>query len=172
MNDSTPRFARDHRHGQRPSRRWPRWALLLALLLSLGVLSVLGERERLASDSRWRPALARMCAIAGCTLPPWREPARFAVVAREVRPHPERQGALQLVLSFRNDAAWAQAWPRLEVGFADVDGNPQALRVFAPAEYLGGEPAFAEIAPGQSVHVSLELVDPGKSALAFHIEFH
>lgn len=172
MSQTAPRFARTTEQSRRPSRRWPRGLLLLALLLSLCVFSVLGERERLATDADWRPMLTRLCSAIGCSLPPWREPQRFSVVAREVRPHPERQGALQLVLSFRNDARWAQAWPQLELGFADVDGNLQALRVFSPSEYLGGDPAFAEIASGQSVHVALDLVDPGKAALAFHIEFH
>lgn len=152
-------------------RRWPARLALLALLLALPLQMLLAERARLAADPVWRPLLEQACRRLGCALPPWREPDRFAVIAREVRPHPESANALQLRLAFRNDARWPQGWPLLELGFSDVDGRLQAQRVFLPSEYLGGDPAFTTIAPGQTVELTLDLLDPGPQALAFQLDF-
>lgn len=155
---------------QRP-RRWPILLAIAGLSVSLGLQVLLADRDRLAADVRWRPILQAICDRLQCRLPPWREPAAFRVIAREVRPHPEAPDTLQLVASFRNDAAFAQAWPLLQVSFSDIDGQPLAQRNFSPAQYLGGPPAEATIAVGQSVDARLDVRDPGKAAVAFSLDF-
>lgn len=155
---------------QRP-RRWPILLAIVGLSLSLGLQVLLADRDRLAADARWRPTLLAVCERLHCRLPPWREPAAFRVIAREVRPHPDAPDTLQLVASFRNDAAFAQAWPLLQVRFSDIDGRPLAQRNFSPAQYLGGSPAETTIAVGQSVDARLDIRDPGKAAVAFSLDF-
>jgi hypothetical protein len=81
-------------------------------------------------------------------------------------------GVLIMSASFRNDAAFAQAWPQLQLSLTDIDGQSLGLRRFSPSEYLGNAPATERIAPGQSANITLEILDPGKRALAFGIEFH
>ena len=68
-------------------------------------------------------------------------------------------------------AAFAQAWPLLQVQLADPGGEPLGLRRFAPRDYLGEDPASERIAPGQSASVSLALMDPGKRAVSFDLAF-
>jgi hypothetical protein len=145
-------------------------AAMLALLLCLQI--VVADRVRLAADPDWRPRIESVCAILHCSLPPWHEPQAFRVTSREVRPHPTVPGVLLVSASFRNDAAFAQAWPQLELSLTDIDGQSLGLRRFSPAEYLGSAPATQRIAPGQSANITLEIVDPGKRALAFGIGFH
>jgi len=58
------------------------------------------------------------------------------------------------------------------LSLTDIDGQSLGLRRFAPSEYLGSAPATQRIAPGQSANITLEIVDPGKRALAFGIAFH
>jgi hypothetical protein len=148
------------------------WGIALLLLLALCVQILVADRDRLAADPDWRPRLETLCATVRCNLPPWHEPDAFRVTSREVRPHPSVPGVLMVSASFRNDAAFAQAWPQLELTLTDINGQSLGLRRFAPREYLGSAPATQRIAPGQSANITLEILDPGKRALAFGIEFH
>ena len=158
----------------KPRRPFP-WAWLgavvgLSLLLLLQL--VLADRYRLAGDATWRPRLEAACGLLRCDLPPWREPDAFRVTSREVQPHPSAPGVLLISTSFRNDARWPQPWPVLEIALQDLDGQALGLRRFQPVEYLGSPPASAQIAPGQSASATLEILDPGKRAVAFTFDFH
>jgi hypothetical protein len=148
------------------------WGIALLLMLALCVQILVADRDRLAADPEWRPRLEILCASLRCRLPAWHEPGAFRITSREVRPHPSVPGVLMVSASFRNDAAFAQAWPQLELTLTDIDGQSLGLRRFAPTEYLGSAPATQRIAPGQSANITLEILDPGKRALAFGIEFH
>ena len=173
MGNQPPRFLQTAaRQAVRAAPRWP-WALGCVALAALVCLQVLlADRARLAADPQWRPRLQTLCAALRCELPAWRQPQAFRVLAREIRPHPQRPGVLLLTATFRNDAAYAQAWPRLEVNLGDLDGQSLGLRRFAPREYLGAEPTSSRIEPGQAANASLAIVAPGKRALAFGLDFH
>ena len=140
-------------------------ALLLAQI-------VLADRERFAASPTWRPWMERACTTLGCTLPVWREPSAFVVLNREIQPHPNNRQALLVTASFRNDAAWAQDWPLLELALTDLDGQRIGLRRFQPHEYLGGAPSRDGLEPGQSATIALEILDPGNRAVAFEFDFH
>lgn len=165
-----PRFARTPVLAAPVGWRW--WLAAALLLVVLVVQCVLADRARLAADPDWRPALERICGVLRCDLPPWHAPQAFVMSARDIRPHPSVPNALLITASFRNGAAFAQAWPQVELAMSDLDGRPIAQRRFAPREYLGGTPAQALLAPGQSASVTLEVVDPGRRAVAFEFEFH
>ncbi|HET9049908.1 MAG TPA: DUF3426 domain-containing protein [Chiayiivirga sp.] len=152
-------------------RSWPRWLTVLALAILLLAQSFFAERERLAASPQWRPWLSTLCAGLGCSLPAWHEPAALHVLSRDVRPHPSVADALLISASFRNDAAWAQAWPALQLTLSNLDGQTIAKRRFAPSEYLGLSLPGQRIEPGQTASISLEVRDPGKQAVAFEFEF-
>lgn len=145
------------------------WFGSAVLLLLLALQMVLAERHRLAEDVRWRGTLESLCGVLGCDMPAWREPEAFALLSREVGPHPSVPGALLVVASLRNEARWPQRLPWVELTLADIDGKAIAMRRFSPAEYHGSESPL--LAPGQTAHLQLELVDPDKRALAFAFEF-
>lgn len=147
------------------------WLAVPVLALALVLQVLLADRARLAADPAWRPRIVALCNWIGCRVPPWREPQAFHVTAREFRPHPSAPGALMVTATFRNDAAFAQAWPILELSLANLDGEALGRRRFVPREYLGSEPASRWIAPGQSASVALEVLDPGKRAVTFEFEF-
>ncbi len=174
MSRSLPSFVRPPPKIAPLSRagRWRVSALLVLLSLTLVVQIVLADRERLAADAGWRPWMEQGCAFLGCSLPAWREPTAFAVLSREIQPHPSNPQALLVTATFRNDALWPQAWPVLELALTDLDGSHIGLRRFQPAEYLGGTPGRDALAPGQSATVALEILDPGNRAVAFEFDFH
>lgn len=153
-------------------RRHAGW-LLVPLLATLLVLQVLvADRARLAADPAWRPRIVALCGALGCRVPDWREPAAFRVTSRDVRPHPNAVGALLVTATFRNDARFAQPWPRLQLTLANPEGEALGLRRFGPREYFGADPGQPVIGPGESATVSLAVLDPGKRAVGFEVDFY
>ncbi len=140
----------------------------LALLLALQI--VLADRERLAADAHWRPLVAAACGLLGCEVPPWREPSAIVLVSRDVRPHPDAGNALRVRASFRNDARWPQAWPRLLLTLSDVDGRAVAARAFEPVEYLGSTPG-SPMATGQTADIELDIHEPSVATVSYAFDF-
>jgi hypothetical protein len=170
---TAPSFARLRARGgaRAGERAWflPTLAAGLGLLLVLQWL--LADRARLAADPRWRPLVSRVCGVLRCHVPPWREPSAFALLERDVRPHPRLSDALQVTASFRNDAPWPQAWPELLLTLSDVDGRTVGSRAFVAGEYLGSQPRDRLIASGQTATVRLEIREPRPRSVAFAFDF-
>lgn len=166
-----PSFARGPA-GTGAGRR-ERWVIavviVLALLLALQLL--LADRARLAGDAHWRPLLLALCAPLRCELPPWREPAAFTLVQRDVRQHPTRPGALRVSATFRNDARWSQPWPRLDLTLSDANGRPAGQRSFKVQEYLGGAPSQPELASGESATVAMDILEPASGIVGYDFGF-
>ena len=165
-----PSFARGKGDGARRFAHWPAVSVaVLALLLVLQVL--LADRANLATSPTWRPVVAALCSAFRCTLPPWREPEAFTLVQRDVRQHPTLPGVLRVTATFRNDARWAQPWPRVHLTLSDVNGRRAGERSFQPQEYLGGAPEQAELAPGESAAIAMDIVEPAPQIVAFDFRF-
>lgn len=93
------------------------------------------------------------------------------MLSRDVRPHPRAPGTLQIDASFRNDARWAQAWPRLVVSLSDVEGRVVGTRAFSAREYLGAAPTQNTLASGQTAAIHLDVVEPAPGIVAFSFDF-
>lgn len=154
--------------------RTPRWqwatVAILGMLLLLQI--ALADRARLAADAGHRPWVAALCGVLRCSLPAWHEPSAFTMVSRDVRPVLGQPGALQVVASLRNDARWAQTWPRLRLSLSDADGRVIGTAVFSASQYLGAEgTADGLIEPGQSAQIAFRVREPAASTVAFTFEF-
>lgn len=167
-----PSFAHGRRAAHRPGSRWKTHAAIAGLAVLLGLQLLLADRAQLAADARWRPLLSSLCGALHCSLPPWREPAAFVLLARDVRPHPTLANTLHVTATFRNDARWPQPWPRLRLTLSDVDGRPVAARDFNAREYLGAAPTQNELASGQSATVAMDVREPAARSVAFDFELH
>ena len=168
-----PSFLHPDRHPPRPALRERRLVLagIAVLAVALVVQVLLADRARLAADARWRPIVGGLCSVVGCSLPPWREPAAFTMLERDVRAHPSAAGALRVSATFRNDARWPQPWPTLMLTLSDVDGRVVGARAFAPADYLDATAAGARLAPGQRASVALDVLEPAPDIVAFTFDF-
>lgn len=143
---------------------------MAVLALALAAQLLLAQRDELAARAQWRPWIGALCSVTGCELPPWREPRAFTMLDRNVRPAPGRPGVLAVDASFRNDAAWPQAWPNLRLTLSDVDGLPVGAREFGPGDYLDAA-APGVLAAGQSASVRFEVLEPAPRIVAFTFEF-
>ncbi|KPN19508.1 hypothetical protein AO715_05790 [Xanthomonas sp. Mitacek01] len=172
---TSPSFARRGAAVPRDARARRQQRLLsvavVVLTAVLGLQILLADRARLAADPAWRPTLVRLCGALRCSLPAWREPTALTVLARDVRPDRARPGQLSASATFRNDARWAQAWPRLRLTLSDIDGRAVGSRVFTVEEYLGGPPPAPVLAAGHSADVRMQLVEADTRAVSFAFDF-
>jgi predicted Zn finger-like uncharacterized protein len=168
---TTPTFAR-RRDGVPGLPGWA-WACAVALLLPLlaGQIAY-AARNELLGNTLARPWLERLCATFACKLPLPRDTDSLVLLSRDVRPHPSAPNALIISATLRNDAAFTQAFPSVEITLTDLDENRIAMRRFRPAEYLG-DPRI--MAGGLAAHASsalvFEVADPGKNAVAYEFKF-
>ncbi|HDL16319.1 MAG TPA: DUF3426 domain-containing protein [Rhizobiales bacterium] len=145
---------------------------ILLLLVTLAGQFVYFQSANLAYYPALHPWLERFCGLAGCRVPMPRDLSDLAILDRRVYDDPSAPNALVISLILQNDAAFRQAYPRLQVRFFSLSGRVIALRRFAPREYLpqGADPAAGFQAHG-SVPVTLQIVDPGKDAVSYDFEF-
>lgn len=149
------------------------WGTLSAvfLLVLLGQYLVF-NKDTLARDPGWRGIYDVACGALGCVVPGDSALSRIQGANLVIRSHPTAANALIVDAVVYNRAPFAQPFPRLELGFTDVNGKPLAGRVFSPEEYLKGELAGAvSMPPDTPIHLSLELVDPGTGAVNYELRF-
>ncbi|MYM64368.1 DUF3426 domain-containing protein [Pseudomaricurvus sp. HS19] len=155
-----------------PASPWPKRLLWGSLsLLALLVLAAQYGWYRFDDLSRqqpWRNVYAQVCPLIGCQLPSLYAPEKVKAYNLVVRSHPRTQGALVVDSILLNTAGFEQPFPDFVLAFSSLHGEQLAARRFTPREYLGGELAGATMMPpGQPVHISLELVDPGADAVNY-----
>jgi len=151
---------------------WPRKLLWssLSLLAGLGILAQLAwfQFDDYARREPYRSWYALICPITGCQLPPLVDRAKISAYNLVIRSHPRAEKALMIDAILLNKARFRQPFPELALTFSDLQENPIASRRFRPEEYLRGELAGKRwMPPGQPVHLSLEVVDPGPEAVNY-----
>lgn len=156
------------------SRLWGanrRWGVLAggAALLLLLQLSWL-QFDHLSRIEPYRGWYGVICSVFGCQLPDLLDPEQISAYNLVVRSHPRAENALVVDTILLNKAPFEQPFPKLTLSFSRLEGTPLASRTFTPEEYLGGELAGQTHMPtGQPVHLSLEIVDPGRDAVNYRI---
>jgi predicted Zn finger-like uncharacterized protein len=144
-------------------------AILLLLLVAIGQLAWFG-RDHLLRYPAGRELLESACGLLLCQLPPRHEPEKLRVVSRAITTHPDREGALKLMLILRNDADFIQPWPQLELSLLDRNGDLIARRRFSPEEYHNTPRGLLQ--PGIPETINLELEDPGDQVVGFQFDFY
>jgi len=147
-------------------------------LLSLLLLFVLAGQffwlrmPILSLDSEFRPGYEFACRLFNCELPPIQDLINIQTENLVIRSHPEYANSLVLTAVFRNVADYQQPFPVIELSFSDLDSQPIASREFYPVEYLAPElHAITNMAVGAPVQITVELVDPGETAVNYHLNY-
>jgi predicted Zn finger-like uncharacterized protein len=147
--DYENRFAWDKPSARGARRTWP-YAVGIPLLLVLFVgQAVYHFRDAIAAH--WpgtKPALASMCRAAGCAVRPLRDVAALSIDASDLQLDPAHKGLLILTATVRNRAAYAIAYPYLELTLTDSQDQVVVRRAFAPSEYAGGTTDVTAGLPG------------------------
>lgn len=147
---------------------WSSLALvaLVALLLQIAWL----QFHRLNRIEPYRSLYAVACEMVGCQLPELIDRSRISTSNLLVRTHPDAPEALLVDVILQNDATFEQPFPSLLLRFSDLQNRPVASRKLLPGEYLGGELGGHDLMPvKQPIHITVEIVDPGKDAVSYSI---
>jgi predicted Zn finger-like uncharacterized protein len=114
------------------------------LVLILAAQALFHFRDAIAAHwPRTKPALASMCAAAGCQLRALQEINGLSIEASDLQADPAHKGLLILSATIRNRMPYALAYPYLELTLSDVQKVTQqdvvvVRRAFAPLEYVSG----------------------------------
>jgi len=121
-----------------PGRRWSWRAINLALVLGLAAQGAWFYPTQLGLQApALAPALEVYCAWLGCSFGLPRIPEQLFIEASDLQLLDQaRPSQVLLTATVRNRAAFAQAFPLLELTLTGVDNQTAARRVFPPAEYL------------------------------------
>ncbi|WLQ13987.1 DUF3426 domain-containing protein [Hahella aquimaris] len=128
--------------------------------------------DKLARYDQLRPWYAKACEVIGCTLPSLYDVGQIRSQNLVVRSHPLVNKALIIDAIITNQASFAQPFPNISLNFSDINNNVIAHRIFTPLEYLSGEAKdMTQMPPSAPVHITLEILDPGKQAVNYTLDF-
>lgn len=158
---------------QEHKSRWP-WTLAVGVLVIATVMNLgWAFREAIPKDGPTARLLDSIGVPGFEPPPPFRDPSRIHLLARDIHDHPSRPGVLVLSATFINLAEQAQPYPAVAVVLKNSDNQPLAARRFEPADYLlSAPPEGAGLDPNEQVPLLLEFADPGERATGYDITFH
>lgn len=104
-----------------------------------------------------RPVLAAWCEWLACRLPVYKNPDELNLIG-SFTPTPEHYYELRAALS--NKAAFPQAYPNLKLILLNYNGDPFAVRIFQPQEYLPEPLQATELKPDATTEISLKIAAP------------
>ncbi len=165
-----------HYGDEEPEKRPLNTALMvlgsLILALVLAGQYVYFNFNDVALNPSLRPWLELVCKQAGCTLPSQSDLTKLSSSNLVVRSHPHERNALVVDAIIKNTADFEQPFPVIQLNFADINNTPLAKRRFQPREYITDTSIdIQRMPPNTPIHLTLEIVDPGKQAVNYQLEF-
>lgn len=159
---------------QKEKAKWHKkllWTVLAVVALCALLVQVAWlEFHRLNRVEPYRSLYKVACGVLNCELPEMIDRKAVKTSNLLVRSHPEAENALMVDVILQNDAEFQQTFPSLLLTFTDIKNQPVAVRKLLPEEYLGGELEGQTLMPVKHpIHISLEIVDPGSSAVSYSI---
>ena len=122
--------------------RWPFILVALLLVLALAGQVVFYFRSEIATMMpSLRPILESASEALGTDLPLPRHVELISIEVSDLQNDPAHGNLLVLNATLRNRAAYAQAYPSLELSLTDTQDSAVARRVFPPTEYLSPKTA-------------------------------
>ncbi|MBL80043.1 MAG: hypothetical protein CMH70_08460 [Nitrosomonadaceae bacterium] len=120
----------------RPSRIWGFINIFLLLIL-VGQVAYLSRTELSISIPSIRPYLTQYCKILNCKIPIPQQINLLSIESTDMQKgKTQQQGNATLVAIIRNQAAFPQQLPSLELTLTDIRDRALASRVFTPDEYF------------------------------------
>lgn len=165
-------------HHAEPRESSPAAILFWTLSLLVAMAGLLGqylwfERASLANQPALVPFYQIACERVRCDLNPSQGLASLAPDQVVARPHQQFSDLISLAIRIRNESAFAQPYPAIEVTFSDLKGNLVTRRTFEPQQYLGGDAIESPRLPaGLDIQVNLPLTSPGEQAVSYEIRLH
>jgi predicted Zn finger-like uncharacterized protein len=143
-------------------------AFLLLLLLAQGMVYF---RDAIARDMPgFKPFLSGYCNVVGCRINLPRNADLITIEASDLKQFPERPNEIVVAALLRNRAAYAQAFPSLELTLTDAAGQVIVKRSIQPLDYLGDKTRIEQgIAPLDEANVKLRLETKDVVAVGYRL---
>ncbi len=147
-------------------------AATLLLIASLFIEYTWFNRHQLNQVPELQSWIDRLCLQVDCRDISLRDPENIELISRNVYSHPNNKAALMIDITMRNNAAFAQPYPVIQIDFSDIRGGKVAARRFLPEEYLQKRAEkISLINSGENISFSMEIYDPGKHAKTYEFNF-
>lgn len=118
------------------------------------------------------PVLTSFCHYSGCNVAKRRDPTQIQMLSRDVRIHPDYEGALRVVATMVNRLPYAQPYPQMRFTLFNVNGEVIVGRTFRPAEYLASDINMTAGMPSLApVQIVLDLLALEEAAVSFEFRF-
>ncbi len=143
-------------------------AFLLLLLLAQGMVYF---RDSIARDMPgFKPFLSAYCNVLGCRINLPRNADLITIEASDLKQFPERPNEIVVAALLRNRAAYAQAFPALELTLTDAADQVIVKRSIQPADYLADKSRIEQgIAPLDEANVRLRLETKDVIAVGYRL---
>lgn len=144
----------------------------ISLILVLLVLASWFHYEKLVQYPQIAAIYEKACELAGCTLPELSDVSKIKSHNLVVRSHPTSRNALIIDTVITNHADFPQDFPNLALYFSDLNNKTIAQKLIEPEQYLNEDVlAWGQMPSKEAIHISLEIVDPGKAAVNYTLRF-
>ena len=118
-------------------RRWPTVTAALILFLLLLTQAFYFFRVEIAARLPGiKPVMVAGCELLQCTIRLPQHAELVSIESSELEANPTPASAITLNVIIRNNAAYGQAYPHLELTLTDMADQVLARRIFQPKEYL------------------------------------
>jgi hypothetical protein len=146
---------------QQPVRRHIWKSVLLALLLSLTLVAQATYFFRVEIAARLpglKPWLTQYCSLLSCTIDLPQDIQLLVIESSELESDPKLGNIVTLHVLLHNRAAYAQAYPSLELTLTNLQDNAVARRIFKPSDYLKSDAERNQgVAANRDLEISLHL---------------
>ncbi len=150
---------------------WFKGSMFLLLLAILGGLYFVRAQDVLLQNTAIRSAMIKACTYLPCSVDPLVDISAITALKQNVSSHPNVPNALKVIIKFRNDAEFAQAYPVIVMRLFNNLGSVVAKRDFLPDEYKSDWQPGLSIDPQEIIVVTLDINDPGSNAGSFDFKF-
>ena len=150
-----------------------KWLLVVSLLsvsTTWGIWSLWTDRQKLAWDDTWGPVVQIMCKALPCALKPRRNINAIKLLERSIQPASE-DDKLEFDLIIKNNAAFEQPYPVVQITFTDTNGNQVSTEQFQPSDYLSEEMAKRPMPINQRIHIMIRTQNPHPNTFGFEFQF-
>ncbi|MFT6732340.1 MAG: putative Zn finger-like uncharacterized protein [Polaribacter sp.] len=148
--------------------------IILASIVTLLIISmtqIWTNRQAIAWNDTWAPAMNTLCNALPCKLKPKRAVNEIKLLQRQVSPHQEKEKTLDIKVLLVNQAKFAQPYPVIKIAFSDKNGKEVALKRFKPSNYLRSGSKDQFMPPNAEVHIQFHTKTPHPDALGFEFIF-
>lgn len=159
----------------RPNKRkFSVWFLaLLALAFALLAAAQSAYYMRTQVAAQWpalKPHFDQACKFLDCTVELPKQIELLTIDDSDLQEDAERQGLIHLSSTIINNAAFAQAYPLLELTLTNTYDKPVLRHTFTPHEYLpAGTDISKGLTAGEEIHVNLALTAGGESVMGYRV---